>query len=38
METEAVADTGIEGNSLLLVSILITGAMLLLVVFKKKAV
>ncbi|MGP6139330.1 fasciclin domain-containing protein [Jeotgalibaca sp. A127] len=38
LETEAVADTGIEGNSLLLVSILITGAMLLLVVFKKKAV
>jgi len=40
-ETDLVADqvaqTGVEGNSLLLVSILVTGAVLLLVVFKKKA-
>jgi len=33
-----VAQTGVEGNSLLLVSILITGTLLLLVIFKKKAV
>jgi LPXTG-motif cell wall-anchored protein len=37
LEADQVAQTGVEGNSLLLVSMLVTGAVLLLVVFKKKA-
>ena len=37
LAADQVAKTGVEGNNLLLVSILATGALLLLVVFKKKA-
>ncbi len=36
LEADQVAQTGVEGNNLLLVSILVTGTLLLLVVFKKK--
>ena len=36
LEADQVAQTGIEGNALLLVSILVTGSLLLLFVFKKK--
>ena len=36
LEADQVAQTGVEGNALLLVSILVTGSLLLLFVFKKK--
>lgn len=36
METETVADTGIESNATLLISILLTSALLLIIVLKKK--
>lgn len=38
LAADQVAKTGVEGNNLLLASILVTGALLLLVVFKKKAI